>query len=83
MGRKNGQRAVVYMEGKESKPPIKEGEWMFCSLFVQASLLCSELLTAFPSVGQEIPLCKQLQGIQSDVLDKWVHSVFWGFRMQV
>lgn len=76
MGRESGQRAIVYMDGKESKPPIKEGELMFCSLFVHAFLLCSGLLTAFPSVRQDFPLCKQLQGIQSDVLDKWVHSVF-------
>lgn len=83
MGRESGQRAIVFMNGKESKPPIKEQKLMFCSLFVHAFLLCSELLTAFPLVRQDTPLCKQLQGIQSDVLDKWEHSVFWGFRLQV
>lgn len=48
-GRVSGQRDIVYMDGKESKPPIKEGEWMFYSLFVHAFLLCSELLSAFLS----------------------------------
>lgn len=72
-GRVDGEgewpKSYCHMYGKESKPDIKEGEWMFSCLFVHAFLLYSELLTAFTSVRQDIPLRQQLQGIQSDVLD--------------
>ena len=69
MRRQSGQRAIIYLGGKEPKPTVKKGERMFCSLFVHAFLLCSELLTAFTSLMQDIPLHTQLPGMQSDVLD--------------
>lgn len=71
MGRQSGQRAITYMGGKEPKPTIKEGERAFCSLFVHVFLLCSEILTVFTSLRQDIPLHTQLQGMQSDVLDTY------------
>lgn len=69
MGRQSGQRALIYLGGKEPKPAIKEGERMFCSSFVHAFLLCSELLTASTSLRQDTSHCTQLQGMQSDVLN--------------
>lgn len=37
MQRQSGQRAIIYLGGKEPKPAIKEEERMFCFLFVHVS----------------------------------------------